>query len=71
MHCVCTLSDKAPIKNEPGTFEYTFRCNWMRDTGDAGRIDTNSYTVMVEATNDGDAMNLAKKQCPYDPPKDA
>lgn len=65
--CVCELSDKTPVPHQPGMFEYTYRCHWERGMGGAGYIDTNTYSVVVDWTNDdAKALQMAVAQCPYE-----
>jgi hypothetical protein len=48
-------------------FEYTYRCHWERGMGGAGYIDTNTYSVVVDWTNDdAKALQMAVAQCPYE-----
>ena len=65
--CVCKFSAKTAVPNQPGLFEYTYRCHWERGMGGGSYIDTNTYTVSVECTNDdAKALQMAKEQCPYE-----
>jgi hypothetical protein len=66
--CVCSLSDKVPLRDRPGWFEYTFRCHWVRREGGPGCPDSNTYTVSVDWNNDdAGAMKMARDKCPYEP----
>jgi hypothetical protein len=66
--CVCSLSDKVPLKDKPGWFEYTFRCRWQHGEAGPAYLDTNTYTVSVDWKNDdAGATALAKDKCPYEP----
>ena len=68
--CVCTLSDKTPLTDRAGWFEYTYRCHWEPGMGGGSYIDRTTYTVSVESQTDADALKQAVDQCPYEPKPD-